>query len=171
MAALRRQRFTSSERTDFFVYIDEFQNYITDSIESILSEARKYRLSLNMAHQYITQLEGDDGKSKVKDAVFGNVGTMMCYKIGATDAEFMAKEMAPVFSGSDLMNVDAFKGSMRLTIDGQPSAPFSISVAKPWLEKGDKKVGEAIKQLSRLKFGRDREFVEKEIIRRIGIIE
>jgi hypothetical protein len=171
MAALRRQRFAKEDRQDFFMYIDEFQNYITDSIESILSEARKYRLSLNMAHQYIAQLDGEDGKSRVKDAVFGNVGTMMCYKIGATDAEFIAKEMAPVFSAQDMINVDAFKGAMKLSIDGQPSTPFSISVPLPWLEQGDKKVGEAIKQLSRLKFGRDREFVEREITRRIGIIE
>jgi len=171
MAALRRQRFAAKDRTDFFMYIDEFQNYITDSIESILSEARKYRLSLNMGHQYIAQLEGEDGKSKVKDAVFGNVGTMMCFKIGATDAEYMAKEMAPVFSDQDLINVDAFKGSIKLSIDGKPSIPFSMTITKPWLEPGDKKVGEAIKQLSRLKFGRDREFVEKEITRRIGIIE
>jgi len=171
MAALRRQRFATQDRQDFFMYIDEFQNYITDSIESILSEARKYRLALNMAHQYIAQLEGEDGKSKVKDAVFGNVGTMMCYKLGAQDAEFMAKEMAPVFSSFDLINIDAFKGAMKLAIDGQPSVPFSITVEKPWLKKGDKKVGEAVKQLSRLKFGRDREFVEREITRRIGIIQ
>lgn len=170
MAALRRQRFASADRTDFFMYIDEFQNYITDSIESILSEARKYRLSLNMAHQYIAQLEGEEGKSRVKDAVFGNVGTMMCYKIGATDAEYMAKEMAPVFSPQDLINMDKFKGVMKLSIDGQPSTAFSISVPLPWLEKGDAKVGEAVKQLSRLKFGRDREFVDREITRRIGII-
>lgn len=172
MAALRRQRFAKEEREDFFMYIDEFQNYITDSIESILSEARKYRLSLNMAHQYIAQLEGEEGKSRVKDAVFGNVGTMMCYKLGATDAEYMAKEMAPVFSIHDLINMDAFKGVMKLSIDGKPSTPFSISVPFPWLDtSGDKKVGEAIKQLSRLKFGRDREFVEREITRRIGIID
>lgn len=171
MAALRRQRFAAEDRKEFYMYIDEFQNYITDSIESILSEARKYRLSLNMAHQYIAQLEGEDGKSRVKDAVFGNVGTMMCYKIGATDAEYMAKEMAPTFSASDMINIDKFKGVMKLSIDGQPSIPFSISVPLPWLEQGDKKVGEAVKQLSRLKFGRDREFVEREITRRIGIIE
>lgn len=171
MAALRRQRFAAEDRTDFFMYIDEFQNYITDSIESILSEARKYRLSLNMANQYIAQLEGEDGKSRVKDAVFGNVGTMMSFKIGATDAEYMSKEMAPVFSNHDMINMDNFKGVIKLSIDGKPSIPFSISVPMPWLDKsGDKQVGEAIKQLSRLKFGRDREFVEREIIRRIGII-
>jgi hypothetical protein len=125
-----------------------------------------------MAHQYIAQLEGEEGKSRVKDAVFGNVGTMMCYKLGATDAEYMAKEMAPVFSVHDLINMDAFKGVMKLSIDGKPSTAFSISVPFPWLDtSGDKKVGEAIKQLSRLKFGRDREFVEREITRRIGIID
>lgn len=171
MAALRRQRFAKKDREDFFMYIDEFQNYITDSIESILSEARKYRLSLNMAHQYIAQLEGEDGKSRVKDAVFGNVGTMMCFKIGATDAEYMAKEMAPIFTSQDLINIDAFKGVIKLSIDNQPSVPFSISIPLPWLEQGDDKVGEAVKQLSRLKYGRDREFVEREITRRIGIIQ
>jgi hypothetical protein len=170
MAALRRQRVPKEERRDFYLYIDEFQNYITDSIESILSEARKYRLSLNMAHQYIGQLEGPDGKSKVKDAVFGNVGTMMCYKIGAQDAEYMAKEMAPVFSDQDLINLDKYKAVMKLSIDTQPSRPFSITPVNPYLEKGDVEGAEAFKQLSRLKYGRDREFVEHEIIRRIGAI-
>jgi len=171
IAALRRQRFIKEDRTDFFMYIDEFQNYITDSIESILSEARKYRLSLNMAHQYIAQLEGEEGKSRVKEAVFGNVGTMMSFKIGAQDAEYMSKEMAPTFGQHDLINIDAFKGCIKLSIDNQPSIPFSITVPFPWLETGNKKTGEAIKQLSRLKFGRDREFVEREITRRIGIID
>jgi hypothetical protein len=170
MAALRRQRIPKSERKDFFLYIDEFQNYITDSIESILSEARKYRLGLIMAHQYIAQLEGADGKSKVKDAVFGNVGTMMAYKIGAQDAEYMAKEMAPVFSEQDLINLDKFKAVMKLSIDTQPSRPFSIIPVNPYLEKGDLEGAEAYKQLSRLKYGRDREFVENEIMRRIGVV-
>lgn len=167
MAALRRQTMSKDERRDFFLYIDEFQNYITDSIESILSEARKYRLSLNLAHQYIGQLvEKQD--EKIKNAVFGNVGSMMCYKIGAQDAEFMAKEMAPVFSDQDLVNVDKFKAVMKLSIDTQPSRPFSIIPLNPYLEKGDADVGEAYKQLSRLKYGRDVEFVNREILRRIG---
>jgi len=171
MAALRRQRFKKEDRQDFFMYIDEFQNYITDSIESILSEARKYRLSLNMAHQYIAQLEGENGKSKVKDAVFGNVGTMMCYKVGASDAEYLAKEMSPVFSEQDLINIDKYKAVMKLSIDTQPSRPFSITPLSPYLEQGDHSVGEAFRQLSRLKYGRDREIVEREIIRRIGIVD
>jgi len=167
MAALRRQKLDASERRDFFLYIDEFQNYITDSIESILSEARKYRLSLNLAHQYIGQLVQKNDE-KIKNAVFGNVGTMMSYKIGATDAEFLQKEFAPTFSDQDLINIDKFKAVMKLSIDTQPSKPFSIIPLNPHLDKGDPTVGSAYKQLSRLKYGRDVEFVSREILRRIG---
>ncbi len=175
VAAMRRQREASAVRKDFFLYIDEFQNYVTDSIESILSEARKYRLGLVIAHQYLDQLEKDSklsGSVKLKGAVFGNVGTMMFYKIGPQDAEFCAKEMAPSFSQSDLVNLDAFKACMKLSIDSQPSTPFSIEVPKPWLDTSyvkDTKAVEAFKQLSRLKYGRDKEFVSREIIRRIGM--
>lgn len=174
VAAMRRQRETGSARKDFFLYIDEFQNFVTPSIESILSEARKYRLGLILAHQYIDQLEKDSklaGAVSLKGAVFGNVGSMMFYKIGPQDAETCAKEMAPTFTESDLVNVDAFKGSMKLCIDGQPSRPFSIEVPKPWLDKSyakDEQAAEAFKQLSRLKYGRPKEFVSKEILRRIG---
>ncbi|MFC1747751.1 type IV secretory system conjugative DNA transfer family protein [Pseudomonadota bacterium] len=170
MGALARQKLPKEERRDFFLYIDEFQNYVTDSIEVILSEARKYRLGLNMAHQYIAQLEGEDRKSKVKDAVFGNVGTMLSYKVSAQDAEYLAKEMAPVFSDQDLINLDKFKAVMKLSIDTQPSRPFSITPVNPYLEKGDFEASKAFKQLSRLKYGRDREFVEREILRRIGAV-
>ncbi len=171
-AALARETMAKSERKDFFLYIDEFQNFITPAIESILSEARKYRLGLCLAHQYIKQLEGDDPKSPspIKEAVFGNVGTMMCYKIGSQDAEFMEKEMAPVFSQQDLINIDKFKAVMKLSIDTQPSRPFSITPLNPYLEAGDKHIGDALKQLSRLKYGRDVEFVDKEICRRIGLV-
>ena len=173
VAAMRRQR-ESGPRKDFFLYIDEFQNFVTPSIESILSEARKYRLGLILAHQYIDQLEKDSklaGATSLKGAVFGNVGSMMFYKIGPQDAEVGAKEMAPVFSEGDLVNVDAFKGSMKLCVDGQPSRPFSIEVPRPWLDKSyvkDEQAAEAFKQLSRLKYGRPKEFVNKEILRRIG---
>lgn len=169
-AAMRRQKIDKSERRDFFLYIDEFQNYITDSIESILSEARKYRLGLILAHQYIAQLEGKDAKdkSKVKEAVFGNVGSMMAYKIGAQDAEYMAKEMAPTFTDEDLINIDKYKAVMKLSIDTQPSKPFSIVPVNPYTETGDVDSVDAFKQLSRLKYGRDKEFVEREILRRIG---
>jgi hypothetical protein len=171
MAALRRQKQASEDRQDFFLYIDEFQNYVTDSIESILSEARKYRLSLNIAHQYISQIDTSGQKKGVnlKDAVFGNVGTMMCYKIGAQDSEHMAKEMSPSFSDQDLVNIDKYKAVMKLSIDTQPSKPFSITPVNPYLETGDAEVGKALKQISRLTYGRDRKFVEKEIFARLDV--
>jgi hypothetical protein len=174
VAAMRRQREDVSKRRDFFLYIDEFQNFVTQSIESILSEARKYRLGLILAHQYIDQLEKDSklsGAVSLKGAIFGNVGSMMFYKIGPQDAETCSKEMAPTFSEQDLVNVDAFKGAMKLCIDGQPSRPFSIEIPRPWQDTTypkDAQAAEAFKQLSRLKYGRAREFVDREIIRRIG---
>lgn len=174
VAAMRRQRQGKEVRKDFFLYIDEFQNFVTDSIESILSEARKYRLGLVLAHQYIDQLEKEDklsGGVSLKGAVFGNIGTMMMYKIGPQDAEVCAKEMAPVFSEQDLVNLESFKGAMKLSINNQPSRPFSIDVPKPWLDTTypkDEQAAEAYKQLSRLTYGRQREFVDREIMRRIG---
>lgn len=175
MAAMRRQKVAKADRADFFLYIDEFQNYVTQSIETILSEARKYRLGLTIAHQYLGQLEEaktshSKSQADLKGAVFGNIGTMMCYKIGAQDAEHMAKEMAPVFSDQDLINIDKYKAVMKLSIDTQPSRPFSIIPVNPYLEEGDKEAAEAYKQLSRLKYGRDRDFVEREILRRIGVV-
>lgn len=160
------------ERKDFFLYIDEFQNYVTDSIESILSEARKYRLGLIVAHQYIGQLHKSDALTKsdinLKDAIFGNVGSMMSYKIGPEDAEVMAKQFAPVYSEQDFINMDKFKAALKMSIDGQASTGFSLDVPRPWLEKGDHMIGQTLKELSRLKYGREREFVEKEIIYRIS---
>ncbi|MBI3332239.1 TraM recognition domain-containing protein, partial [Candidatus Peregrinibacteria bacterium] len=175
VAAMRRQRQTAGERKDFFLYIDEFQNFVTPSIESILSEARKYRLGLILAHQYIDQLEKESklsGAVSLKGAIFGNVGTMMMYKIGPQDAEVAAKEMGPVFSEQDLVNMDKFKGAMKLSIEGQPSRPFTLEVPRPWLDKTyikDEQAGEAFKQLSRLKYGRAKDFVNREILRRIGV--
>ena len=174
VAAMRRQRQDTKTRKDFFLYIDEFQNFVTPSIESILSEARKYRLGLILAHQYLDQLEKESkiaGTVSLKGAVFGNIGTMMFYKIGPQDAEVCSKEMAPVFSEQDLVNMEAFKAAMRLSVDGQPSRPFSIDVPRPWLDKTyakDAQASEAFKQLSRLKYGRAKEFVDREIMRRIG---
>jgi len=171
MATLRRQKTMKEDRRDFFLYIDEFQNYVTDSIESILSEARKYRLGLCIAHQYISQIDTSSQKKGVnlKDAVFGNVGTIMSYKIGAQDAEHMSKEMSPVFSENDLINIDKYKAVMKLSIDTQPSQPFSIIPLNPYLEKGDEKMAKALKQISRWTYGRDRKFVEKEIFSRLDV--
>ena len=174
VAAMRRQRQTTGDRKDYFLYIDEFQNFVTPSIESILSEARKYRLGLILAHQYLDQLEKENklsGNVSLKGAVFGNVGSMMFYKIGPQDAEICAKEMAPVFSEQDLVNMEAFKGAIKISVDGQPSRPFSIEIPRPWLDATfprDAQAAEAMKQLSRLTYGRQREFVDREILRRIG---
>jgi hypothetical protein len=174
VAAMRRQREGSEARRDFFLYIDEFQNFVTPSIESILSEARKYRLGLILAHQYIDQLEKESklsGAVSLKGAIFGNVGSMMFYKIGPQDAEVGAKEMGPVFGEQDLVNMDKFKGAMKLCVDGQPSRPFTIEVPRPWLDKTyprDEQAAQAFIQLSRLKYGRQKDFVSREILRRIG---
>ena len=171
MAAMRRDRIPKAERTDFYLYIDEFQNYVTDSIESILSEARKYRLSLNIAHQYLWQLEQSDALTKsslnLKQAIFGNVWSIMSYKIGPEDGEFMAKYYAPTFSDQDLVNMDKFKATMKLAVDNQPTTPFSIIPVNPYLENWEEKLAKAFTELSRLKYGRDKEFVSKEIEYRI----
>lgn len=175
IAAMKRQQMAASERKDFFLYIDEFQNYVTDSIESILSEARKYRLGLIIAHQYLGQLQKSDALTKsnlnLKDAIFGNVGSILSYKIGPEDAEMMAKQFAPAYADQDFVNMDKFKAALKLSVDWQPTPGFSLNVPLPWMEKWDPVVGNALKELSRLKYGREREFVEKEIIYRIGVAQ
>lgn len=174
MAAMRRDKIPKEERSDFFLYIDEFQNYVTDSIESILSEARKYRLSLNIAHQYLGQLEKSDALTKsslnLKQAIFGNVWSIMSYKIGPEDWEFMSKYYAPTFSDQDLVNMDKFKAVAKIAVDNQPTTPFSIIPVNPYLETWDPKLSKAYVELSRLKYGRDKDFVSKEIEYRIWVV-
>ena len=173
-AAMQRQRMTKEERKDFFLYIDEFQNYVTPSIESILSEARKYRLWLILAHQYLGQLEKSDALTKsslnLKNAIFGNVWSVMSYKVGPEDGEFMAKYFQPTFSEQDLINMDKYKWVMKLSVDTQPSTPFSIIPTNPYLEEWDPKIAKALIELSRLKYGRDKAFVSKEIEYRIWVM-
>lgn len=166
MAALSRA--DSRERKDFYLYIDEFQNFTTDSITQILSEARKYGLGLVIAHQYIGQLVKHND-TKIKDAVFGNVGTMITFKIGSEDAEFLKKEFAPVFNEYDLINIEKFTAYVKLLIDNSTSRPFSMST--PWPLFGEKRedLPGKIKHLSRLKYGQDRNLVEKEIFARAKI--
>src|SRR5437762_13095385 len=112
MAAFARADKAPSESRDFFLYIDEFQNFITDSIATILSEARKYKLNLVMAHQYLGQLKQNQD-TKILDAVLGNVGTMVCFRIGVEDAETMAKQFSPVFNEYDLINIDRRRAYLR----------------------------------------------------------
>ncbi len=161
MAALSRTDIVDKEkREDFYLYIDEFQNFITDSIAIILSEARKYGLDLTMAHQYIGQLSKDNDTS-IRDAIFGNVGSMVAFRIGSDDAEFLVKEFSPTFSQFDLVNVEAYTANAKILIDNTASRPFNMSMYPP--AKGNLKFVDAIKQLSRLKYGRDRALVEEEI--------
>ncbi|MEK7122517.1 MAG: type IV secretion system DNA-binding domain-containing protein, partial [Patescibacteria group bacterium] len=164
MAALSRADMPAEQRHDFFLYIDEFQNFITDSIATILSEARKYKLNLVLGHQYIGQLTQEKGDTKVRDAVFGNVGTICSYRVGVDDAELMAKQLAPVFNEYDTINVEKYTAYLRLLIDNTAARPFSMRAFPP--VKGDRDVAAAIRQLSRLKYGRDRALVEAEILER-----
>ena len=173
-AAMQRQRMEKEDRRDFYLYIDEFQNYVTPSIESILSEARKYRLGLVLAHQYLGQLEKSDALTKsslnLKNAIFGNVGSVMSYKVGPEDGEFMAKYFQPTFSEQDLINMDKYKWVMKLSVDTQPSTPFSIIPTNPYLVEWDPQIAKALVELSRLKYWRDKAFVSKEIEYRIWVM-
>jgi hypothetical protein len=164
MAAMARADMPEEERKDFYLYIDEFQNFITDSISTILSEARKYKLDLIIAHQYMGQLTDDKGRADIKDAVLGNVGTMMIGRIGPEDSEILAKEFAPVFGAHDLLNTPKFSFYAKMLIDNQASKPFLLQAHPP--RKGNPELASAIKELSRLKYGRDRRIVEAEIMER-----
>ncbi len=122
------------KRRDFYMYVDEFQNFATDSFASILSEARKYRLSLTLAHQYIGQLVTNDGNTKVRDAVFGNVGTIITFRVGAADGEFLEKEFMPEFLQNDLVNLSKANIYIKLMIDGVSSKPFSATTLMPHVQ-------------------------------------
>ncbi len=175
--AMSRANIPEDQRRDFYLYVDEFQNFVTNTFADILSEARKYHLSLIMAHQYIAQLDGwasnnigetSWGKKSVKDAVFGNVGTIQSFKIGAPDAEFLEKEYAPVLSWQDIIWISNFKTYTKLNIDNATSRVFSLDTI--WSQDYEnKKVRDVLKQYSALKYGRDRKYVEAEIGARIGI--
>lgn len=165
MAALARGDMAAAERKDFYLYIDEFQNFLTDSISAILSEARKYGLNLIIAHQFIGQLEGKGGDTVIRDAIFGNVGTMIAFRIGVEDAEFLAKEFAPVFSTYDLVNVEAFTCNVKMLIDNTASRPFNMKPIMPD-RPSSKELSNMIRELSRYKFGRKRELIEAEIAER-----
>jgi len=159
MAAFSRIDVPEEQRQDFFLYIDEFQNFATESIATILSEARKYRLNLTIAHQFIGQLT-----DKIKNAVFGNIGSMIAMRVGAEDAEFLVKQFEPVFDKNDLINIDNFNGYVKLLINGATSLPFNVKFYPP--TKGDLELAKSLKQLSRLKYGREKNSVEAEILER-----
>ncbi len=173
MAALSRADMPMKDRRRFYLYVDEFQNFITEAFTTILSEARKYELALIMAHQYIGQLTGktgayDQASNKMRDAVFGNVGTILSFKIGAEDAEYMAKEMAPVLSEQDVIGIPNFHCYVKMSINNTTSRPFSMATIYDESQRNDK-LGGLIKEYSRMKYGRKRIFVDQEIEDRIGI--
>ncbi|MFA6339247.1 MAG: TraM recognition domain-containing protein [Candidatus Paceibacterota bacterium] len=159
MAALSRIDSFGQEMPDFYLYIDEFQNVTTPSISTILSEARKYKLSLNIAHQFIAQLD-----EKIRDSVFGNVGTMAVFRVGADDAEYLEKQFEPVFSQNDMINLDNRIAYLKLLSNGRPARPFSLETIAPL--RGDSKIIDNLKELSYLKYGKDRTEVESEISKR-----
>jgi hypothetical protein len=163
MAALSRADMPEKDRNDFYLYIDEFQNFVTDSIATILSEARKYRLNLIIAHQYIGQLVKNND-TKIKEAVFGNVGTMFTSRIGPEDVETLEKVYSPDASGYDLMNSDKFTWYLKMIVDNSSIKPMTLNVTP--VGRGNRELAEAIKELSSLKYGRDRRLVESEIMER-----
>jgi hypothetical protein len=168
MAALSRSDMEASQRRDFYLYIDEFQNFLTDSISAILSEARKYGLNLIIAHQFISQLSRK-GDTAIRDAIFGNIGTMSAFRIGAEDAEFLEKEFSPTFTKFDLMNTEAYTVNIKLLIDNTASKPFNMKPIMP--PPGNKKLASMIKELSRYKYGRKREIIEAELAERYNEID
>lgn len=163
MAALSRVDIAdNNQRRDFNLYIDEFQNFTTDSIATILSEARKYRLNLTMAHQFIAQLT-----DTIKDAVFGNVGSEIVFRVGVQDAEFLVKQFEPVFNQNDLLNIDNLNAYAKILINGQTSKPFNIQVGTESWGGGNKELAEKLKEYSRLKYGADRQAIEDDIYKRL----
>jgi hypothetical protein len=164
VAAMSRQEVAEDLRRDFYLYVDEFQNFATPDFATILSEARKYHLSLTVANQFIGQMD-----EEVKNAVFGNVGTLISFRIGVTDASYIQREFQPVFGESDLINIERFHAYMKTIVGNEPVPPFSIDMTKDIKKikaEANEKVAQAVIQLSRLKFGRPKELVEAEISQR-----
>ncbi len=164
MAAMSRADVPMEKRRDFYFYVDEFQNFATPDFAVILSEARKYRLALCVANQFIGQVE-----EEVKNAVFGNVGTIISYRVGVTDANYLQHEFAPAFGEDDLLNIERYHAYVKTTVNNEPVPPFSMDTTKD-LSKikalESPRVAEIIKEMSRLKYGRDAKLVEAEMERR-----
>lgn len=160
-AAMGRANVPEDQREDFSLYVDEFQNFATDSFESILSEARKYRLNLILANQFMTQLT-----DKIREAIIGNVGTVISGRIGTTDAELMQKKFAPTFDAEDLTRLPNFETVASVMIHNVPSSPFSMSLVPP-LGSPNPQLFDALRRLSAAKYGRPRAEVEREIFARL----
>ncbi len=161
-AAMSRADMPEHERQDFSLYVDEFQNFATESFESILSEARKYRLNLILGNQFMTQLT-----DKIREAIIGNVGTVVSGRIGITDAEILVKKFAPTFDAEDLTKMPNYQSVTSVMINNVPSAPFSMSFVPP-MGQANPELNSALKRLSAAKYGKPRSVVEKEIFERLG---
>jgi CxxC-x17-CxxC domain-containing protein len=165
LAAMERVDIVEKDRKDFYLYVDEFQNFATESFAGILSEARKYRLNIILAHQYIGQLE-----ETVRDAIFGNVGTLICFRVGAADAEFLEKEMEPVFMMNDLVNLAKYDMYLKLMIDGVSGDAFSATSLPP-IAGSSKDNADKIIKVSRERYTSKREIVEDKVARWSGYIK
>jgi hypothetical protein len=158
---MQRVKIPEDQRQDFCLYVDEFQNFATESFASIMSEARKFRLNLIVANQFMTQLT-----DVIREAIIGNMGTVVCGRIGVTDAELMVKRFEPVFEVTDLQSTPNHEAIITTLINGTPTPAFTIHLPAPMGEP-DKEVQEYVKKLSRTKYGRDRSEVEAEISARL----
>lgn len=164
MSAFSRVDIPEKDRKNFYLYIDEFQNVTTNSIETILSEARKYRLSLTIAHQFIAQLE-----EEISKAVFGNVGSLAAFRVGAEDGEFLEKQFGPTFTRNDLINIDNRNCYVKLLINGTTALPFSMRTVAG--KQSNPQLAAKAKEYSRLAFGRDRQDVEKEVMEKFAALD
>ena len=173
LATMSRVDIPEELRRDFYLYVDEFQNFATKSFVNILSEARKYRLSLTIGNQYITQLEEmtPTGKSsEVRDAIFGNVGTIVCFRVGAEDAEFLEREFLPEFMAEDLVNLTKYNVYLRLMIDGLAGRPFSAETLSPF-PKPEESHKEKIIKVSRERYGTPKKIIEEKITKWTGFLK
>ena len=164
MAAMSRADIPEAQRRPFYLYVDEFQNFAMPDFATILSEARKYKLNLTVANQFIGQMEED-----VKNAIFGNVGTLMTFRTGVSDAGYLQHEFSPTFNEADILNIEKYNIYIKTIVNNEPVPSFSMDVTKDIAAERalyNPKLAEAIKQLSRLKYGRDVRLVEAEIAER-----
>ncbi|PJE70237.1 hypothetical protein COU97_00765 [Candidatus Shapirobacteria bacterium CG10_big_fil_rev_8_21_14_0_10_48_15] len=164
IAAMSRADVPEEQRRDFYLYVDEFQNFATPDFAQILSEARKYHLNLTVANQFIGQVD-----EEIKNAVFGNVGSLISFNIGVTDANFLQHWFAPTFGEDDLINIERFNVYIKTIVNSEPVPPFSMDLAKDMAVQEklkNPKVAAMIKQLSRLKYGQEQRIVEAEITQR-----
>lgn len=167
ISAMSRQDMPKEQRRDFFLYVDEFQNFATPDFAQILSEARKYRLNLTVANQFIGQMD-----EEIKNAIFGNVGTVVAFRVGVTDANYLQHEFQPVFTEADLINVEAHNAYVKTVVNGEPVPPFSMDMTKDMSKEKmmmNTRVSQLVRELSRLKFGKDVREVEREIIERSNL--